>query len=90
MYELQSVMGVECHTCADAIQVLSKTMDSTTLSPDKLELSTVRKDKDSDEVIFTSLPVCNLAALFTCATLPGITQRQPPFCYCQIVWIVSL
>lgn len=34
------------------IKVLSKTMDSTTLSPDKLELSTVRKDKDSDEVMF--------------------------------------
>ena len=32
------------------MQVLSKTMDSTTLSPDKIELSTVRKNEDNDEV----------------------------------------
>jgi hypothetical protein len=32
------------------LQVLSKTMDSTTLSPEKIELSTVQRDEDSDEV----------------------------------------
>lgn len=32
------------------MQVLSKTMDSTTLSPDKIELSTVRRNEDNDEV----------------------------------------
>ncbi len=32
------------------LQVLSKTMDSTTLSPEKIELSTVRRDEDNDEV----------------------------------------
>lgn len=31
-------------------QVLSKTMDSTTLSPEKIELSTVRRDEANDEV----------------------------------------
>ncbi|DBB00907.1 TPA: protein with putative role during mitosis [Trebouxia sp. C0004] len=34
------------------IKVLSKTMDSTTLSPEKIELSTVRRDEDNDEVMF--------------------------------------
>ena len=32
------------------LQVLSKTMDSATLSPEKIELSTVRKDEENDEV----------------------------------------
>lgn len=34
------------------IKVLSKTMDSTTLSPEKIELSTVRRDEGNDEVLF--------------------------------------
>lgn len=34
------------------IKVLSKTMDSTTLSPEKIELSTVRRDEANDEVLF--------------------------------------
>lgn len=34
------------------LQVLSKTMDSTTLSPEKIELSTVRKDEANDEVSY--------------------------------------
>ena len=38
-----------------ALQVLSKTMDSTTLSPEKIELSTVRRDENNDEVHHTGL-----------------------------------
>lgn len=34
----------------EALQVLSKTMDSTTLSPEKIELSTVQRVEDNDEV----------------------------------------
>lgn len=34
------------------IKVLSKTMDSTTLSPDKIELSTVKRDEENDQVLF--------------------------------------
>ena len=42
--------GAQHQSIDDCLQVLSKTMDSTTLSPDKIELSTIRKDEENDEV----------------------------------------
>jgi 20S proteasome subunit alpha 3 len=45
-----------------AIKVLTKTMDSTTLSPDKLELSTVRRGK-TGEVVYHQLKHGELEAL---------------------------
>ncbi|KAK9785182.1 hypothetical protein WJX73_000577 [Symbiochloris irregularis] len=34
------------------IKVLNKTMDSTTLSPDKVELATITRNEDKDQVVF--------------------------------------
>lgn len=36
-------------------QVLSKTMDSTSLTPEKVELATISKDAETGEVIFNGV-----------------------------------
>lgn len=45
---LQEALGL-------AVKVLTKIMDSTALNPDKLELSTVSKDKESGKVVYHQL-----------------------------------
>lgn len=38
------------------IKVLSKTMDSTTLSPEKVELSTLSRDEASSRMVYKVIP----------------------------------
>lgn len=63
------------------LQVLSKTMDSTTLSPEKIELSTVRRDEDNDEVnrlhLNSNLSVqLRVSASIACLEAEGVEKEE--------------
>lgn len=63
------------------LQVLSKTMDSTTLSPEKIELSTVRRDEDNDEVnrlrLNSNLSVqLRVSASIACLEAEGVEEEE--------------
>ena len=69
------------------IQVLSKTMDSTTLSPDKIELSTVKRDEENDQVSLWSCITCCYSVLLTqalCLLHTHNTGFTPRCCYCDV------
>ena len=77
------------------LQVLSKTMDSTTLSPEKIELSTVRRDEDNDEV--NSLRVdfkrpmqLHVSASKACSEAEGVKKRGWRQCWTAVNKVVQL
>ena len=71
------------------LQVLSKTMDSTTLSPEKIEVSTVRRDEDNDEVSYSWVMhgrffvwhINTNKSVVTCFTCFKIEHEQYLVCY---------
>lgn len=69
------------------IQVLSKTMDSTTLSPDKIELSTVKRDEENDQVSLWSCITCCYSGILTpalCLLHTHNTGITPRCCCCEV------